>query len=164
MFFCFGVDFLRFHKLLIDPCGHVLLDSAGRRHGPAHPQPQWWLTLCSCTALPRRSPLRPTLPDHTLSEQLPLHPTLSDQSAAGTARSSPLTARPVRRLSQPGAQVAYSHLRKIPAVVCSSKRLPLVSHDIVYHILTQRPPIASKFRKLDSEELVASKAEFKQLE
>jgi hypothetical protein len=32
--YCFshlGVDFLRFHKLLIDPCSHAMLDSVGRR-------------------------------------------------------------------------------------------------------------------------------------
>jgi hypothetical protein len=49
-------------------------------------------------------------------------------------------------------------------VVCASKRLPLVSHDVVHHIITHGPPIASKFRKLDGEKLAAAKAEFKQLE
>ena len=45
-----------------------------------------------------------------------------------------------------------------------SKRLPPVSHDVVHHIVTTGPPIASKFRKLDGEKLAAAKAEFKQLE
>jgi hypothetical protein len=49
-------------------------------------------------------------------------------------------------------------------VVCASKWLPLVSHDVVHHIITHGPPIASKFRKLDGEKLVAAKAEFMQLE
>jgi hypothetical protein len=49
-------------------------------------------------------------------------------------------------------------------VVCASKRLPPVSHDIVHHIVTHGLPIASKFHKLDSEKLVAAKAEFKQVE
>ncbi len=44
------------------------------------------------------------------------------------------------------------------------KRLPPVSHDVVHHIVTHGPPIASKFRKLDGEKLAAAKAEFKQLE
>jgi hypothetical protein len=35
---------------------------------------------------------------------------------------------------------------------------------VVHHILTSGPPIASKFRKLDSQKLKAAKAEFKQLE
>jgi hypothetical protein len=39
-----------------------------------------------------------------------------------------------------------------------------VSHDVVHHTVTHGPPIASKFRKLDGEKLVAAKAEFKQLE
>ncbi len=62
-------------------------------------------------------------------------------------------------------KAAYSHLLgEFPAVVCASKRLPAVSHDVVHHIVTHGPPIASKFRKLDGEKLVAAKAEFKQLE
>ncbi len=45
----------------------------------------------------------------------------------------------------------------------SKGQLP-VSHDMVHHIVTHGPPIASKFWKLDGEKLVATKAEFKQLE
>jgi hypothetical protein len=62
-------------------------------------------------------------------------------------------------------KAAYSRLLgEFPAVVCTSKWLPPVSHDVVHHIVTHRPPIASKFRKLDGEKLAAAKAEFKQLE
>jgi hypothetical protein len=62
-------------------------------------------------------------------------------------------------------KAAYSRLLgEFPAVVCASKRLPPVSHDVVHHIVTHGPPIASKFRKLDGEKLAAAKAEFKQLE
>jgi hypothetical protein len=61
--------------------------------------------------------------------------------------------------------VAYSCLlEEFLTVVCASKRLPPVSHDVVHHIVTNGPPIASKIRKLDSEKLAAPKAEFKQLE
>ncbi len=44
------------------------------------------------------------------------------------------------------------------------KAAATVSHDFIHHIVTHGPPIASKFRKLDGEKLVAAKAEFKQLE
>ncbi len=44
---------------------------------------------------------------------------------------------------------------------CESKRLPTVSHDVVHHIVTHGPPIASKFQKLDNEKFAAS--EFYQL-
>jgi hypothetical protein len=49
-------------------------------------------------------------------------------------------------------------------VVCASKWLPPVSHDVVHHIVTHGPASASKFWKLDGEKLAAAKAEFKQLE
>ncbi len=62
-------------------------------------------------------------------------------------------------------KAAYSRLLgEFPLVVCASKRLPPVSLDVVHHIVTHGPPIASKFRKLDGEKLAAAKAEFKQLE
>jgi hypothetical protein len=62
-------------------------------------------------------------------------------------------------------KAAYSRLLdEFTAVVCASKRLLPVSHDVVHHIVTHGPPIASKFRKLDGEKLAAAKAEFKQLE
>jgi hypothetical protein len=39
-FLILGVDFLRFHKLLIDPTGHALLNSTGRQlYSPARPSP-----------------------------------------------------------------------------------------------------------------------------
>jgi hypothetical protein len=55
-------------------------------------------------------------------------------------------------------------LEEFPAVVCASKRLPPASHDIVHHIVTHGLPTASKFRKLDSKNLAAGKAEFKELQ
>ncbi len=62
-------------------------------------------------------------------------------------------------------KAAYSRLLgEFSAVVCASKRLPPVRHDVVHHIVTHGPPIASKFRKLDGEKLAEAKAEFKQLE
>ncbi len=49
-------------------------------------------------------------------------------------------------------------------MVCPSKVLPLVGTDVEHHIKTSRPPIASRFRRLDAEKLAAGKAEFLQLE
>jgi hypothetical protein len=74
-------------------------------------------------------------------------------------------AKPAGKQNPAQMKAAYSRLLdEFPAVVCASKRLPPVSHDVVHHIVTHRPPIASKFRKLDGEKLAAAKAEFKQLE
>ena len=69
-------------------------------------------------------------------------------------------AKPAGEQNLAQVKAAYSRLLdEFPAVVCASKRLPPVSHDVVHHIVTHGPPIASKFRKL-----AAAKAEFKQLE
>jgi hypothetical protein len=89
----------------------------------------------------------------------------STPHTAGPASSSAHTVRPASKQGPAQARAAYSHLlEEFPVVVCASKWLPPVSHDIVHHIVTHRLPIASKFRKLDSEKLAAAKAEFKQLE
>jgi hypothetical protein len=37
-------------------------------------------------------------------------------------------------------------------------------HDVEHHLVTTGPPIASKFRRLDSEKLAAVKAEFARME
>jgi hypothetical protein len=61
-------------------------------------------------------------------------------------------------------KAAYSRLLdEFPAVVCTLKRLPPVSYDVIHHIVKHGPPIASKFRKLDGEKLASAKAHFKQL-
>jgi hypothetical protein len=74
-------------------------------------------------------------------------------------------AKPAGKQNPAQMKAAYSCLLdEFPAVVCASKRLLPVSHDVVHHIVTNGPPIASKFRKLDGEKLAAAKAEFKQLE
>ncbi len=60
-------------------------------------------------------------------------------------------ARPTGQQNPAQMKAAYSRLlEEFPAVVCASKRLPPVSHDVVHHIVTHGPPIASKFRNLNS--------------
>jgi hypothetical protein len=72
-------------------------------------------------------------------------------ASAGPACSSAHTARPVSKQGPEQARVAYSCLvEEFLALVCGSKQVPPMSHDIVHHIVTHGPPIASKFRKLDS--------------
>jgi hypothetical protein len=59
-------------------------------------------------------------------------------------------AKPAGKQNPAQMKAAYSRLLgEFPAVVCASKRLPPVSHDVFHHIVTHGPPIASKFRKLD---------------
>ncbi len=47
-------------------------------------------------------------------------------------------------------------------MLCKSKWLQPVTHDVVHHIFTTGRQIASKLRKHDGEKLYAVKAEFKQ--
>ncbi len=68
-------------------------------------------------AIAEQLPLNPTLPDQPAPEKLFLHLTQPDHSAAGAAPSSPLTARPGRRISPAGAKTAYSRmLEEFPVV------------------------------------------------
>ncbi len=74
-------------------------------------------------------------------------------------------AKPAGKQKPAQMKAAYSRLLdEFPAVVWASKRLPPVSHDVVHHIVTHGPPIASKFRKLDGKKQAAAKAKFTQLE
>ncbi len=170
-----GVDFLRANKLLIDPEGHALLDSTGRR----------------LAGQLRRSPPTAIVVVGFVQTYKPMVESSSSAHTAGAASARPVSAARERAASaavdvklpcglsaaalsagrtaskQNPAQLraAYSRLLDdFPAVVCASKPLPPVSHDVVHHIVTHGPPIASKFRKLDGEKLAAAKAEFKQLE
>jgi hypothetical protein len=91
-------------------------------------------------------------------------PASAGPACAGPASAGPASARPASsshiagpasKLGPGQARVAYSHLlEEFLTVVCASKRLPPVSHDIVHHIVSHGPPIvskASKIQKLDSE-------------
>jgi hypothetical protein len=81
---------------------------------------------------------------------------LSPSHTVRPAPSSTHTAGPASKLGPGLARAAYSRLlEQFPAVV---------SHDVVHHIVTHEQPITSKFRKLDSEKLAATKSEFNQLE
>jgi hypothetical protein len=86
----------------------------------------------------------------------------SSSSPSPTSPSSPPASLPA--LSPPLVAGYKQILDEFPDVVNSSKRLPSVSLQVVHHIITVRPPIATKFRRLDGEKLAAAKAEFKQLE
>ncbi len=55
-------------------------------------------------------------------------------------------------------------LQRFEDVVNPSKVLPQTSHGVEHHLETRGPPIASPFRWLNTEKLVAAKAEFAALE
>ena len=156
-----GVDFLRFHKLLIDPEGHALLDSTGG----AGCSP----VRCSRTSS-RANTTRPGIAGAASSPPHTSGPASTGPASAGPASTGPVlpplhTAGSASKLGSRQDGEAYSRLlEEFPALVCASKRLLTVSHYMVHHIITHEPPITSKFRKLDGEKLAAANAEFKQLE
>ena len=49
---------------------------------------------------------------------------------------------------------------EFPDVVNPSKQLPAAVHDVFYHIKTVGPPLASRFRCLEGDNLQAARAEF----
>jgi hypothetical protein len=172
----FGCRFLRAHKLLIDPEGHALLDSTGRRlAGQLLRRPPTATVVVGFV-----QPYKPTVESSSSSAHTAGAASAGPVSAAGEWAASAVAdvklpsglsaaalsaAKPAGKQNPAQMKAAYSRLLdEFPAVVCASKRLPPVSLDVVHHIVTHGPPITSKFRKLDGEKLAAVKAEFKQLE
>jgi hypothetical protein len=54
--------------------------------------------------------------------------------------------------------------REFPAVFGTAATSATVKHDVEHHLITTGPPITLKFRRLDSEKLAATKAEFNKME
>jgi hypothetical protein len=216
-----GVDFLRAHKLLIDPEGHALLDSTGRQlAGQLLRSPPTATVVVGFVQLYKPMVESSSSSAHTARAASAGAASAGEASAgaasagaasagaanagaanagaasaraasAGAASTGPVSAareraasaaadvklpsglsaaalsagRPAGKQNPAQMKAAYSRLLdEFPVVVCASKRLSPVSHDVVHHIVTHGPPIASKFRKLDGEKLAGAKAEFKQLE
>ncbi len=211
-----GVDFLRAHKLLIDPVDNALLDSTGRRLAGQLLRSRPTATVVVGFVQPHKPVAGTSSPSaHTAGAASARAASAGAASAGPATTTSPPSAHAAGaasagaasagaastgRVSAAGGQAAsaaadvklpsglsaaalsaakpagqqnpaqmkaaYSRLLgEFPAVVCASKQLPpVISHDVVHHIVTHGPPIASKFRKLDGEKLAAAKAEFKQLE
>ena len=162
-----GVDFLRFHNLSVDAAGDRLTDRDGKSYPTlAQPSPPTASVLCGYV-----QPYRPAaavIAGPANAGPASAGPASAGPASAGPASAGPASAGPDSRSSPRAAAGRQDRYRKLldefPAVECVSKRLPPVSHDVVHHIVTTGPPIASKFRKLDGEKLAAAKAEFKQLE
>jgi hypothetical protein len=131
--------------MLIDPESHALLDSTGRQlAGQVLPSPpkatevvgfvQTYVPAPEISSLAHTSrPAIAAFPPHT-----------AGPASAGLASAGPASARPASKQGPEQARVAYSCLLEdFLALVCASKRLPPISHDIVHHIVTHGPPIKS---------------------
>jgi hypothetical protein len=158
-----GVDFLRSHKLLVDPATNHLVDTSSL---------QSFATVSAAAACAASALQSPPSPEYT-------GPCGGDAAAcaasAGQSPPSPgFTGCCWGRRRRPRSQSARppplspewlkALLAEFEDVVCPSKVLPPVGTDVEHHIKTYGPPIASRFRRLDAEKLAAAKAEFLQLE
>jgi hypothetical protein len=173
--------------MLFDPSGHALLDNSGRwLNGLVLPsQPTAAVVMGFVQAYSPNSAIsslsRTTGPDsyshtdgpdscshtsgqdscsHTARPESCAHTPIQDSCShtAGKDSSSANATGPASKLGTAQARAAYSSLLEdFPAMVCTIKRLPLVSHGVAHHIITYWPPIAFKFQKLDSEKLAAAK-------
>ncbi len=201
-----GVDFLRAHKLLIDPEGHALLDSTGRRLagqllrspptatvvvGFVQPYKLMVESFSSSAHNAGAASARAASTGAASAGAASTGAASAGAASAGAASAGPVSAagewaasaaadvnlpsglstaalraaKPAGKHTPAQMKAAYSRLLdNFPAVVCASKRLLPVSHDVIHHIVTHGPTIASKFRKLDGKKLAAAKAGFKQLE
>jgi hypothetical protein len=172
-----GVDFLRAHKLLIDPDGHALLDSTGRRFAGQLQRSPPTATVVIRFVQPYKPMSETSSAAHGAARvgaasagvasagSAIAGAAIAGAASAGAASAGAASTGPASKQNQTQLKAAYSRLlEEFPAMVCSSKRLPPFSHDVVHNIVTHGPPIASQFRKLDGENLAAAKAEFKQLE
>ena len=64
-----------------------------------------------------------------------------------------------------GSSVVFSAiLDEFLDVLNPSQQLPPVKHDVVHHIVTEGCPVATKYRRLDTDRLEAAKKEFLDLE
>ena len=153
-----GVDFLRANKLLVDVAGKTLVDSStGDRF--------------SLTGRPS---------GHTASIMLPANLGAQAPTQAGprasyaavlAAPAAPAQDTPARHLAQPAAAAAGPTPGTIPAILAlfqdvlnPGTELPQTSCEVAHFLSTSGPPIASAFRRLDTEKLAAAKKEFLALE
>jgi hypothetical protein len=185
-----GVDFLRSHKLLVDPAANRLVDTASL---------QSFATVSAAAACAASTVQSPPSPDSTgpcrgdaaacaastaSAGKSPPFPGstgccgVDAAACAASACQSPTSPGSTGRCGGDTAACAASppsppplspewlkaFLAEFEDVVCPSKVLPPVGTDVEHHIRTSGPPIASHFRRLDAEKLAAAKAEFLQLE
>ena len=159
-----GVDFLRQHRLLVDPAANRLVGPADSRDIPTvsavSPAPP--------TAAPTPAP-RPAVPPGSSSPSRstqwngpsPLAATCGTQAV--TCGTQAATCGTLAATCGTQAEV-QAVLEEFADVVNTSKVLPSTSHGVEHFLRTTGPPIASPFQRLDAEKLASAKAEFLDLE
>ncbi len=149
-----GVDFLRHYKLLIDPAANCLVDTRSM---------QSFATTSSPGISPPAAASSPVLL-RVLAVSSSSVPQVAAVATPGikVPSGSPGADPQAATCGHPAGIAELLDL--FSSVVNTAKSLPAVTHDVLHHIVTQGPPISSKFRRLDGEKHAAAKAEFVALE
>ncbi len=162
-----GVDFLRHYGLLVDPADNRLVDRRTL-------QP-----LCSSSLGVSQLEAAPSTGLALVSLASSLPTGLSTGTPASTAIcGKQVHASGVPRVKVPsgscGTSLEAAHvaslasvpsiLAEFPDVVNEGKALPVPVHDVVHHIKTVGPPIASRFWRLEGGKLEAARHEFEVME
>jgi hypothetical protein len=157
------VDFLKHSKLLVDPANSRLL-STEKPPPPA---------LAMGSSQPRKGHLAST-PSLHLASSHSLHQASSpsahlasspDVSATATSKNTPFASSAAATLhdtvgGNTGLVILFG--AEFPSVFGAAGTSAMIKHDVKHHLVTAGPPIASKFRWLDSEKL--AKEEFAKME
>jgi hypothetical protein len=158
-----GVDFLRHFGLLVDPAANQLVDR----------QTLQVFKSSSVPAVMKSSSSVLCPPAHQLDESFLPSPSSSPSSVASMAPHVKVPSMSCGAVSQaatcgPSSEASNSFvanlLMEFPDVINAAKLLPAVKHDVVHHIQTSGPPIASRFRRLEGAKLEATHREFKAME
>jgi hypothetical protein len=157
-----GVDFLRSHKLSVNPAANRLVDTALL---------QSFVPVSAAAARAASTIQSPPSPESTghcggdapacaaSAGQSPPSPESTGRCGGdATAAASPPAPPPL------SPEWLKAFLAEFEDVVCPSKVLPPVGTDVEHHVKTSGPPIASRLCRLDAKKLAAAKAEFLQLE
>jgi hypothetical protein len=139
-----GIDFLHFFKLMVNPDGNHLVDMVSC---------QSFHTFSMSTASVsvgylQAASVQPVLQESTCGQ-------IASQVAS--CRVSPS----VCRFPRP---CLFDLLAQYQDVVNPGKSLPPKVHDVVHHIVTSNPPLASRIRRLHGDKLEAARQEFLTME
>jgi hypothetical protein len=180
-----GADLLRHLGLLVDPAANQLVDCQTLHRFQSSTEAPYWPVSVS-TLLPSACQLEEPFPS---SPHWPLHlhglswGSLASPGSSPASTPSPFpvvstvshvktSSRSCEAVSQaatcgPSSEAGrdwVAGLLRDLDVVNTAKRLPAVRHDVVHHIQTSGPPIASRFCRLEGAKLEAARQEFEAME
>ena len=174
-----GVDFLRAHRLMVDPAGACLVQSHTKRRFAATTKASGPTTAVITFPEGESATCGQQGGGVTCNMQGAAENPLIVGRHSGDAGQE--STKSVGRHSGDAGQGEWQYggvaavangtppnfqrlLEEFADVLNPSKRLPVTSHDVEHFLETKGPPLKQPFRRLDAEKLAAAKSEFAQLE